>query len=173
MDLALLRRCLDLAEQAGQRGDDPFGSLLTDATGHVLAEARNAVWTERDATAHPELMMARWASHHLSDDQRADSSLYTSCEPCAMCAAGCYLAGVGRVVFALSNEQLRSLEPAGSMMLNLSATAVFAHGRRAMTIVGPMTAVTAEARAVVGGSWSTAASVASLPPRDQATPHPQ
>lgn len=152
VDLFLLRRCLDLAEQARRRGDDPFGSLLADAGGAVLAEARNAVRTERDVTAHPELLMVRWASQHLSEDECAAVSLYTSGEPCPMCAAGCYWAGLGRVVFALSNEQLRSLAPSGAVMLNLSSAAVFAHGRRHITVVGPVAAVSAEARAVVDGS---------------------
>ena len=74
-----------------------------------------------------------------------------------MCAGAFYWSGLGRVVFALSNEQLRAVAPAGSAQLNLSAAAVFAHGRRQVCVVGPIAAVAAEAQSVVDGVRSQTA----------------
>jgi tRNA(Arg) A34 adenosine deaminase TadA len=93
----------------------PYGSLLADPGGEVLAEDRNTVVTEQDITAHPELKLARWAARQLDRDVAAQTTMYTSCEPCGMCRAAIARSGLGRVVFALSGEQLRELEPPGSV----------------------------------------------------------
>jgi tRNA(Arg) A34 adenosine deaminase TadA len=152
-DVAHLRRCVVLASEARARGDEPFGSVLVSGEGDVLAEDRNAVVTTRDVTAHPELAMARWASLHLDPVERAAATLYTSCEHCAMCAGAQFWAGVGRLVFALSSEQLAEHLPSGVPTLALSCREVFARGSVAITVDGPVAAVEAEARAAVAGYW--------------------
>lgn len=101
-----LRQCVELAKQAVQNGDDPFGSVLVDADGAVLAEEMNREKSDRDPTAHPELALVRWAIEHLTPDQRATSTVYTSGEHCPMCAAAHGWAGLGRVVAAASAAQL-------------------------------------------------------------------
>jgi tRNA(Arg) A34 adenosine deaminase TadA len=101
-----LRRCVDLATEAFQNGDDPFGSVLVDADGAVLAEAMNREKSDADPTAHPELALVRWAIAHLTPRQRATSTVYTSGEHCPMCAAGHGWAGLGRVVAAATAAQL-------------------------------------------------------------------
>jgi tRNA(Arg) A34 adenosine deaminase TadA len=77
-DLVHLRRCVALAADALQAGDDPFGSVLVDADGTVLAEARNRETTSADPTAHPELELAQWAAKHLPPGARAGATVYTS-----------------------------------------------------------------------------------------------
>ncbi len=77
----------------------------------MLAEDGNREVTNRDCTAHPELMLARWAFQHLEPHERAASTMYTSCEHCPMCAGAHFWAGVGRLVFALSGEQLAAIAP--------------------------------------------------------------
>lgn len=104
-DLSCLRRCLELATEALEAGDRPFGSLLVAADGTVLREARNRVVT-MDPTQHPEFELARWAASHLSEQDRAESTLYTSGEHCPMCAAAHGWAGLGRIVYISSGEQL-------------------------------------------------------------------
>ncbi|MFF2196988.1 nucleoside deaminase [Streptomyces sp. NPDC058157] len=111
-DHALLRRAVALAAEAREAGDPPFGSLLAGPGGTVLAEERNTTLTGRDITAHPELKLARWAARELDADTAARTTLYTSCEPCSMCGPVIRLAGLGRVVFALSGEQLLEIRPA-------------------------------------------------------------
>jgi tRNA(Arg) A34 adenosine deaminase TadA len=106
IDEGHLRRCVDLASRALENGDDPFGSVLVDAGGVVLAEARNRERSDADPTAHPELALVRWAIAHLTSDQRATSTVYTSGEHCPMCAAAHGWAGLGRVVAAATAAQL-------------------------------------------------------------------
>ena len=106
-----LRRAIELAAAARAGGDMPFGSLLVGPQGDVLAEDRNTVLTERDITAHPELKLARWAARHLDAEVARETTMYTSCQPCPMCAGAIARSGLGRVVFALSGEQLQELRP--------------------------------------------------------------
>ena len=109
-----LRRAIELSAAARAAGDMPFGSLLVGPTGEVLAEDRNTVFTDRDITAHPELKLARWAARELDPDVAHATTMYTSCEPCPMCRGAIARSGLGRVVFALSGEQLQSLRPPGA-----------------------------------------------------------
>ena len=100
-----LRRAVELAQAALEAGDEPFGSVLVDATGAVRFEDHNHV-ASGDATAHPEIAAARWALAHLDPADRAATTLYTSGEHCAMCAAAHGWVGLGRIVYASSTEQL-------------------------------------------------------------------
>ncbi len=81
--------------------------MLVDADGTALAEGRNRVVETGDATQHPELELARWAAAHLTPEQRAGATVYTSGEHCAMCAAAHGWVGLGRIVYASSSAQLR------------------------------------------------------------------
>lgn len=105
-DLVHLRRCVELAHEASGAGDQPFGSLLVDADGHVLFEDRNRVNTTGDPTAHPEFAVARWAAANLTPHERAKATTYTSGEHCPMCSTAHGLAGLGRIVYVHSAEQL-------------------------------------------------------------------
>lgn len=100
-----LRRCVALAEQALDAGDEPFGSVLVSADGEVLFESRNRVSTG-DALSHPEFDLARWAANNLNREQRAATTAYTSGEHCPMCSAAHGWAGLGRLVYASSSRQL-------------------------------------------------------------------
>src|SRR5690242_7403213 len=101
-----LRRCVELAADALDAGDHPFGSVLTGPDGTVLAEERNREVTDADPTAHPEFALARWAAAHLSPQDRAAGTVYTSGEHCPMCAAAHGWVGLGPIVYAVSSTQL-------------------------------------------------------------------
>lgn len=105
IDLQHLRRAVELARQALEDGNPPFGSLLVGATGEVLHEDWNRT-RSGDATLHPEIELARWASRHLSAAERHAATVYTSGEHCPMCSAAHGWAGLGRIVVASSAEQL-------------------------------------------------------------------
>ncbi len=105
-DLQHLRRCVDLAEEAVAAGDFPFGSVLVAADGTVLAEDRNREVTEGDPTRHPEFTLAQWAALNMTPGERAEATVYTSGEHCPMCAAAHGWAGLGRIVYATSSEQM-------------------------------------------------------------------
>jgi NAD(P)-dependent dehydrogenase (short-subunit alcohol dehydrogenase family)/tRNA(Arg) A34 adenosine deaminase TadA len=104
-DLAHLRRCVALAEASLEAGDEPFGSVLVDGSGAIRFEDRNRV-AGGDHTRHPELAIARWAAEHLTPEERAAATVYTSGEHCPMCAAAHGWVGLGRIVYASSTEQL-------------------------------------------------------------------
>jgi len=110
-DEALLRRAIAIAAHAITLGDAPYGSLLAGADGAILIEAHNTVRRDDDISAHPELKLARWAARELDRDTAARVTLYTSCQPCQMCAGAIVRSGLGRVVYALSTEQLVRLNP--------------------------------------------------------------
>ncbi|WP_322920908.1 nucleoside deaminase [Nocardioides renjunii] len=101
-----LELCLELAEQALDRGDFPFGSVLVDPDGTVLRTALNAEVTRADPTAHPELELAQWAAAHVAEDRRGSCLVYTSGEHCPMCAAAHAWVGLGPIVHAASSDQL-------------------------------------------------------------------
>lgn len=104
-DLKHLRRCVELAEIALDKGDEPFGSILVSADGEVLFEDHNHV-SGGDHTQHPEFAIARWAAQNLPEEERATATVYTSGEHCPMCAAAHGWAGLGRIVYASSSQQL-------------------------------------------------------------------
>ena len=104
-DRVHLTRAVDLAEQALEAGDEPFGSVLVSATGETLFEDHDHV-AGGDHTQHPEFAIARWAAAHLTPSERAEATVYTSGEHCPMCAAAHGWVGLGRIVYASSSEQL-------------------------------------------------------------------
>ncbi|MFI0815577.1 nucleoside deaminase [Streptomyces sp. NPDC021098] len=104
-DVRQLRRCVELATEALEAGDEPFGSVLVAADGTVLAEDHNRV-AGGDHTRHPEFALARWAAERLTPAERAAATVYTSGEHCPMCAAAHGWVGLGRIVYASSSEQL-------------------------------------------------------------------
>jgi tRNA(Arg) A34 adenosine deaminase TadA len=110
-DETLLRRAIAIAAHAVTLGDAPYGSLLADADGTILVEAHNTVRRDNDISAHPELKLARWAARELTPEKAAQTTMYTSCQPCGMCTGGIVRSGLGRVVYALATQQLVELNP--------------------------------------------------------------
>jgi tRNA(Arg) A34 adenosine deaminase TadA len=104
-ELAHLRRAVQLAADALAAGDEPFGSVLVGADGTVLAEDHNRV-ASGDRTRHPEFELARWSAAHMTPEERAAATVYTSGEHCPMCAAAHAWVGLGRIVYVASSEQL-------------------------------------------------------------------
>ena len=104
-DLSYLRQCVDLAAAGMAEGNGPFGSVLVAADGEVLFSDHNRE-SDGDGTQHPEFAIARWAANQLSPSERAAATVYTSGEHCPMCAAAHGWVGLGRIVYAVSSDQL-------------------------------------------------------------------
>jgi len=151
-DLAWLRRCVALAGNARARTDHPFGSIVVTADGRA-GEAMNTVVTTGDPTGHAELNAVRAASQALTPEELATATLYTSTEPCAMCAGAIYWSGIARIVYALSESGLRELVAAqeGVPTLELPCREVFARGGRPIAVAGPVDLP--EATTVHEGFW--------------------
>jgi tRNA(Arg) A34 adenosine deaminase TadA len=140
-DEALLRRALDVARRSRSAGDHPFGSVLADNEGRALIEQGNGFTSEGgDRTAHAERILASRASRTYDLAFLARCTLYTSAEPCAMCAGAIYWAGIGRVVFGQGEKALKAQTGAHeeNPTLDLPCATVFAAGQRATEVVGPM-----------------------------------
>lgn len=103
--MTYLRRCVELAREAFEQGDEAFGSVLVDAAGEIRAEDRNRI-AGGDKTRHPEFFLARWAAENMSPEERAEATVYTSGEHCPMCAAAHAWVGLGDIVYVHSSEQL-------------------------------------------------------------------
>jgi tRNA(Arg) A34 adenosine deaminase TadA len=152
-DLNHLRQAIHVAAQARLHGNHPFGAILVDANGQILLESENTVNTSSDCTGHAETNLIRAASAAYSPEILKDCTLYTSTEPCAMCAGAIFWAGVGRVVYALSEQGLLDLVAhlPGGHFLNLPCREVFARGGRLVEVVGPL--LDEEARQVHLSFW--------------------
>jgi tRNA(adenine34) deaminase len=87
------------AEAAAAGGEIPVGAVLVDSKGHVLAAAGNRVETDRDPTAHAEMLVLRAGAAQLGDKYLVECDLYVTLEPCTMCAAAIALAHLRRVYF--------------------------------------------------------------------------
>lgn len=156
LDEVLMRRALDLARQARAHGNHPFGALLADADGNVRLEAENTLVTEGDCTGHAETNLIRLACLSLDRDTLAAATIYTSSEPCAICAGAIYWADVPKVVFGLREAEERALtgDDPRNPTLALPCREVFARGQRPIEVIGPL--LEDEARAVHDGFWVAA-----------------
>ena len=90
---------LDLARQAASKGEVPVGAIVVH-NNNIIASAHNLTETERDPTAHAEILAIRTACAALGDARLPDCDLYVTLEPCAMCAAAISFARIRRLYFA-------------------------------------------------------------------------
>jgi tRNA(Arg) A34 adenosine deaminase TadA len=150
-DHAFLTRVFALAQRSRDEGHHPFAAMVVGADGTVIAEAMNDSSTDR--TAHAEMNALRAASRRHGPAELAGATLYSSAEPCAMCAGGTYWSGVGRVVYGLSETGLLALTGSDpeNPTLSLPCRDVFARGQRATEVIGPLRED--EARAAHAGFW--------------------
>lgn len=154
LDLDHLRAAIAVARRAREHGNHPFGAILVDADNQVILEAENTVITEQDCTGHAETNLVRLASRRFTPEQLAACTLYASTEPCAMCAAAIHWSRIGRVVYALSEDDLYAIIGFAPDQLRLPCREVFAHSGRPVEVDNPQTALAAEARAVHENFWS-------------------
>jgi tRNA(Arg) A34 adenosine deaminase TadA len=154
LDETFLRQSFEVARRSMTHGNHPFGAILVDAHGDVLIEAENGFMPDHDGTAHAERLLATQACRTITPDVRAKATLYSSAEPCAMCAGAIYWAGIGRVVYGLSEHRLRGVtgNHPENPTLDLPCREVFASGQRATEVVGPL--LEDEAEALHDGVWT-------------------
>jgi tRNA(Arg) A34 adenosine deaminase TadA len=152
-DLRFIRSAIDVAQRARDNGNHPFGALLVDEQGNILIEAENTVVTDRDCTGHAETNLIRQASRKYDRDFLAKCTIYTSTEPCPMCAGAIFWANVRRVVYGLSEEGLYEMTGEHSEeVLYLPCRELFGRGQKRITVVGPV--LEQEAREVHAGFWT-------------------
>ena len=137
-DIALLRQTINIAKYARQEGNHPFGALLANESGEVLITSGNSYRIDR-GTGHAELNVARMASARFEPEFLASCTLYTSIEPCSMCAGGTYWSGIGRLVFGLTEARLAQMtgDNEENLTMSLPCRQVLAAGQRDVEVVGP------------------------------------
>jgi tRNA(Arg) A34 adenosine deaminase TadA len=152
-DEKFLLAAIEIAARSRREGNHPFGALLV-LDGSAVLEAGNTVVTEQDATGHAETNLVRLATRTYARDELARATLFTSTEPCAMCAGAVYWSGIGRVVYALGEDELLALTGANdeNPTMALPCREVFAAGQRPIDVFGPC--LRERAAAVHEGFWN-------------------
>ncbi|MFE9045950.1 nucleoside deaminase [Streptomyces sp. NPDC012421] len=153
-DLARLRTAVEIARRSRAAGNHPFGAVLTGPDGEILLEAENTVTTQRNATGHAETNLVRLSTETYDADFLRTCTLYTSTEPCAMCSGAIYWGNIGRVVYALGEDELLAMTGANeeNPTMALPCRDVFKAGQRELPVVGPIDLP--EAREVHTGFWT-------------------
>ncbi|HSD38027.1 MAG TPA: nucleoside deaminase [Rhodocyclaceae bacterium] len=141
LDMRLLRQAIALSAESRGRKRHPFAALVADREGNVWVECFNDSRPPTgDPTCHAERLAAAQAARVLPPEKLAECTLYTSAEPCAMCAGAIYWCGIGRVVYGLSEERLLTLtgNDPENPTLSLPCRDVFTRGQRQVEVHGPL-----------------------------------
>lgn len=148
-----LRMAIAMSRVARQRGNRPFGAAIVSAEGEVLAEVWNSNVETGDCTAHAEVNAVRAVSSHHSRETLSAATLYSSAEPCVMCAGAIFWSNIGRVVFGIDAQRLRVFrgERPEQRDAELSCRDVFAASPHPIECVGP--ALVEEASEPHQGFW--------------------
>ena len=135
---AHMREVFAIARRARAHGNRPFGAMLVAGNGAVLAVAENSQVTDEQVLAHAEMNLLHRAVKDFTPDVLETATLYTSAEPCAMCAGAIFWSGISRLVYGLSGDRLHEMAGFPPRMLVASARAVLARAGRQVEIVGPV-----------------------------------
>ena len=148
-----IRLTLDIARAARAAGNHPFGAILVGPDSAVLMQAGNAHGDAGDRTGHAERVLMTRASLAYTAEFMAGCTLYANAEPCAMCAGSAYWAGVGRVVYGLSERVMGALigPHPENLTMDLPCRIVLGAGQRTIEVIGPL--LEDECKAVHDGFW--------------------
>ena len=151
-----LRRAIEISREARAAGNTPFGALLVNKDGDIVMEQGNIEITDKICTGHAEATLAARASHEFTKDFLWDCTLYTTAEPCAMCAGAIYWANIGRIVYGISEARLLELTGADDKnpTFSMGADKVIAAGQKAIRLEGPVLEMETEIVAVHEGFWN-------------------
>ena len=154
-DLDFLRRTIAIADRAMAKGNHPFGAVLVDADGKVVAEGENTFLTD-GGPGHAETNLARAAAREYSPEYLGTCTLYTSVEPCCMCAGTIYWAGIGTLVYGMTEHRLQEITSGDAQNLtqDLPCETVFAAGQRKVEVRGPFAELADDIAAAHLGFWN-------------------
>lgn len=135
-----LRRCIELAKSAVENGNMPFGAVLVDSEGQIVLEQENIEITESDCTGHAETQLMVKASKKFDKEFLWGCLLYTTAEPCVMCAGAIYWGNVGKVIFGLSEKDLLEItgDDEQNPTFDLPCREVFGRGQKDIEVIGPI-----------------------------------
>lgn len=135
-----IHQAITLAKTAQLNGNLPYACLLVDSEGQVLLEGLNTVITKPDLIGHAEINLIQEASKHFGVEFLKSCTIYTSDEPCSMCASAIYWAGIGRLVYGLSKQRFYQEFGRGNpdWDFEFSSRKVLEKGARPTEVIGPM-----------------------------------
>ncbi|WP_428002265.1 nucleoside deaminase [Acidovorax sp.] len=154
-DGTYLRQAIAWSCTARARGNRPFGAVVISGDGELISEAYCNTTETGDCTGHAETNAVRQLSPRFSREMLAQATIYSSAEPCVMCAGAIFWSGIGRVVFGIDAVRLREFrgERAEQRDAELSCRDVFAASPHAIECIGP--ALIEEASAPHVGFWKS------------------
>ena len=152
--VALLRQANRVAEKSLRQGHHPFGAVLVGPDHATVLMTQGNV----DSVNHAESVLAREAARRWSPDELWHCTLYTTVEPCAMCAGTQYWAHIGRVVYGMSEHRLLQMtgNHAENPTLDLPCRELFARGQKDIEVIGPVAEVEDEIAALHLRFWQGA-----------------
>ena len=109
-DEVWMKTAIEAAENAGRTNEIPIGACLIDKNGELLACAGNRTITDSDPTAHAEILVLREAAAKIGNYRLTETILYTTIEPCVMCAGAIVNARIKRLVFGAHDERFGAVE---------------------------------------------------------------
>jgi len=154
-DVFYLRRCNEVSKESIKHGNTPFGAILVADDGSILMEQENVEVTSGDCTGHAETTLMARASRKYSKEFLSKCSLYSTFEPCAMCAGAIYWGGVSRLVYGAPETTLLALtgDNPQNPTMSLSCRDVFAAGQKNIEVIGPFRDLEEELMEVHKGYW--------------------
>jgi tRNA(Arg) A34 adenosine deaminase TadA len=151
-DLSFIQAAIDVARAAREKGNHPFGAVFVDERGNILLQAENTVVTGRDCTGHAETNLMRQASKMYDSEFLVNCTIFTSTEPCPVCAGAIFWANVRRVVYCLSEESLYEMvDEDAEEVLYVPCRELFRRGKKQIEVIGPV--LEEEAREVHADFW--------------------
>lgn len=119
-----------LAIEQAKSGDAPYGAIIVKDQ-QVIVSAHNTVKRASDPTAHAEINALRLLATSIQSPNLEGYTLYTSCEPCPMCAAACFWAGISEIVIGATIQDLIEL---GVHQIDIPCETILAQGTRPVKI---------------------------------------
>lgn len=137
---AFLRRAIAAAQRAQERGNLPYGCVLVDDQGEVLLEGENSLRTEGGCLGHAEINLIREAGRRYDFDFLHTCTIYTSDEPCPMCAGAIFWSGIGRLVYGLSKKTYYDSfgRDNPDYVFEMPCRELLSRGGRKVEVLGPM-----------------------------------
>lgn len=138
-ELKFLRKVIEMAKEAKQRGNLPYGCVLASKEGQLLLTSQNTIVTDHDCLGHAEINLVREACKRYSHDFLNACTIYTSDEPCPMCASAIYWSGIGKLTYGLSTSEFYNIigRDNPDWVLEMPAREVLKTGKRKVEISGP------------------------------------
>ena len=139
-DENFIRDAIEMAKTSKVKGNLPYGCILVNKEGEVVLKGENTINTDHDILAHAEINLLREASKIYSHSVLNSFTIYTSDEPCPMCASAIYWTGVGKLVYGLSKPEYYNIvgRENPNWVFEMSAKEVLSKGGRNVEVVGPL-----------------------------------